>query len=72
MQESVIEKKLQTEAKKHNGIAAKFVSPGLSRVPDRLLLLPGGKCAFVELKAPAVAGKTEKTVGMFRFSGLLH
>ncbi|GLC79304.1 VRR-NUC domain-containing protein [Lacrimispora brassicae] len=52
MQESVIEKKLRTEAKKRNGIAAKFISPGLAGVPDRLLLLPGGKCAFVELKAP--------------------
>ena len=52
MRESVIEKKLRTEAKKHNGIAAKFVSPGLSGVPDRLLLLPGGKCTFVELKSP--------------------
>lgn len=33
-------------------MAVKFVSPGLAGVPDRLLLLPGGKCAFVELKAP--------------------
>lgn len=52
MQESVIEKKLRLEARKRDGIAAKFVSPGLAGVPDRLLLLPGGKCAFVELKAP--------------------
>lgn len=52
MQESVIEKKLRAEVKRRNGMAAKFVSPGLAGVPDRLLLLPGGKCAFVELKAP--------------------
>nr|WP_330398693.1 VRR-NUC domain-containing protein [Lacrimispora celerecrescens] len=25
---------------------------GLDGVPDRLVLLPGGRCAFVELKAP--------------------
>ena len=52
MQESVIEKKLRLEVKKHDGMAVKFVSPGLAGVPDRLLLLPGGQCAFVELKAP--------------------
>ena len=34
------------------GIALKFGSPGFSGVPDRLVLLPGGKIAFVEMKAP--------------------
>jgi len=52
MQENVIERKLRTEAKRIGGIAAKFVSPGLDGVPDRLVLLPGGRCGFVELKAP--------------------
>ena len=28
-----------------------FRSPGLDGVPDRIVLLPGGKAAFVELKA---------------------
>src|SRR5687768_17543006 len=30
----------------------KFVSPGRRGSPDRLVLLPKGRCAFVELKAP--------------------
>lgn len=30
----------------------KFVSPGMSGVPDRIVLFPGGHIAFVELKAP--------------------
>ena len=34
------------------GLAPKFVSPGLDGVPDRLLLLPNGRMAFAELKAP--------------------
>jgi len=34
------------------GLAVKFVSPGFDGVPDRLVLFPGGKVAFVELKAP--------------------
>lgn len=52
MRETTIERKLVTEAKKRGGLAAKFVSPGLDGVPDRLVLLPGGHIAFVELKAP--------------------
>ena len=38
--------------KKRGGIAPKWVSPGMAGVPDRLVLLPKGKIAFVELKAP--------------------
>ena len=52
MRESVVEKHLTIEAKKRGGMSVKFVSPGLDGVPDRLVLLPGGKLAFVELKAP--------------------
>lgn len=52
MRETTIERKLVTEAKKRGGLAAKFVFPGLDGVPDRLVLLPGGHVAFVELKAP--------------------
>lgn len=52
MRESAIERRLVTEAIKRGGFAPKFVSPGLDGMPDRLLLLPGGKLAFVEVKAP--------------------
>lgn len=55
MRESTVEHRLVTEVKKRGGIAPKFVSPGLDGVPDRLVLLPHGQLAFVELKAP---GKT--------------
>ena len=34
------------------GIAPKFVSPGLDGMPDRIVLLPKGRLAFVEVKAP--------------------
>jgi len=50
--ESMVERKLVTEVKKRGGLAVKFVSPGLDGVPDRLVLFPGGRLAFVELKAP--------------------
>ena len=52
LRESYVERKLTTEAKKRGGLAVKFVSPGLDGVPDRLVLFPGGRLAFVELKAP--------------------
>lgn len=52
MRESAIERRLVTEAVKRGGLAPKFVSPGLDGVPDRLLLFPGGKLAFAEVKSP--------------------
>ena len=52
MLESTVERHLREEAKKRKGKALKFVSPGMNGVPDRIALLPGGKIAFVELKAP--------------------
>ena len=52
MREKVIEKKLVTEVKKRGGICPKWVSPGFAGVPDRIVLLPHGKFAFVEVKAP--------------------
>ena len=52
MREKVIEQKLVQAVKKAGGLAIKFTSPGLDGMPDRLVILPGGKMAFVEVKAP--------------------
>ena len=52
MRENVIERQLAMAVKKMGGMAVKFVSPGLDGVPDRIILLPNRKLAFVELKAP--------------------
>ena len=52
MLEKNIENKLTTAVKKAGGIAPKFVSPSFAGMPDRLVLLPDGVFAFVELKAP--------------------
>lgn len=48
--ESDIERRLGREIKKLGGLYYKFTSPGLPGVPDRLLVLPGGRVIFVELK----------------------
>ncbi|MGK4422876.1 VRR-NUC domain-containing protein [Yersinia enterocolitica] len=52
IREDSIEDHLVKEVKKAGGIAYKFISPGRRSVPDRLVLLPGGKVIFVECKAP--------------------
>lgn len=52
MREKDIEQMLTREVRKRNGLALKFTSPGVNGVPDRMVLLPGGRIAFTELKAP--------------------
>ena len=52
MREKAIERKLTLMVKKRGGICPKFVSPGYDGMPDRIVLLPGGCMAFVEVKSP--------------------
>ena len=51
MREKTTEQKLTLMVKVAGGIAPKFVSPGFDGMPDRIVLLPGGYIAFVEVKA---------------------
>lgn len=60
IRESTIEKHLVAEVKKAGGMAYKFVSPGRRSVPDRLVLLPGGRAVFVECKAPGEKPRPEQ------------
>ncbi len=52
MREKNIEDKFRKEVRASGGLALKFVSPGFDGVPDRIVLFPGGRIAFVEAKAP--------------------
>ncbi len=52
MREKEIEQKLVKAVKAQGGLCMKFTSPGFDGVPDRLVLLPFGRIAFIELKAP--------------------
>ena len=52
MREKTIEKKLVIAIKDMGGIAPKFMSPGFDGMPDRIILLPGGRMGFVEVKVP--------------------
>jgi hypothetical protein len=54
MLEKQVEAYLVDRVKELGGIAYKFVSPARRSVPDRLVLLPGGRAVFVELKRPGL------------------
>ena len=63
LREREIEKKLVSAVRNAGGLAPKFVSPGWDGVPDRVVLFPGGRMAFVELKSP---GKVMRPLQMRR------
>ena len=50
MKESYIESYLARKVKECGGLCFKFVSPGNPGVPDRIVITPGGKTIYVELK----------------------
>ncbi len=49
--EKQVEKRLQKKVKEIGGIAYKFISPGNSGVPDRIVVYDG-RTYFIELKRP--------------------
>ena len=68
MREKQIEQKLGQAVKKKGGLCLKFVSPNFDGIPDRLILLPHGKIAFAELKAP---GKKSRPLQIARHKTLM-
>ena len=50
--EKDIEQKLIKIVERHGGMCLKWVCPGWAGVPDRIILMPGGRVIFVELKRP--------------------
>lgn len=67
--EKLIEQKLVQAVRKSGGLCLKFVSPNFDGMPDRLILLPGGKIAFAELKAP---GKKPRPLQIARHKTLMN
>lgn len=51
-------------------LVLKFVSPGNSGVPDRLVFIPGGKLVLVELKRPGGKLRPLQKVWAKRFGKL--
>ena len=57
MKESIIEARLRKAVERAGGKCMKWVCPGHTGVPDRIIIMPGGRVYFAETKAP---GKTER------------
>ena len=68
-EEKTIEKKLVEAVKEAGGIAPKLIYPGLSGLPDRIVLLPGGGMVLVEVKVP---GKVPRPLQEARHRMLRH
>ena len=67
MLEKEVEQKLVKAVKQKGGLCIKFTSLGFDGVPDRLVLLPKGRMAFIELKAP---GKKPRALQIRRMKQL--
>ena len=67
MKEKTLERKLVQAVKASGGIAPKFISPGFDGMPDRIVLLQGGRACFAEIKA---AGKTPRALQLKRHEQL--
>lgn len=67
MRESTVEHYLVRTVHNLGGEALKFTSPGRRHVNDRLVLLPGGRVWFIELKKPG----EKPRLGQVRFHALL-
>lgn len=52
MLESTLEQAVRRLIKSRGGQAFKWVCPGETGVPDRIIILPGGRIIFCELKRP--------------------
>ena len=66
MNEKLLEKKLREGVKVKGGIALKLTSISLTGLPDRLVLLPGGRVKFAELKSTGKKKIVEKPVKVLR------
>ena len=61
MREKRVEQVLGTGVKARGGWAIKLL-PSVSGLPDRMVLLPGGRLIFVELKSPTGTVAPHQTV----------
>ncbi len=61
MNEKLIEKKLREGIKKLGGLALKFFVLSFTGFPDRIVLMPGARIWFVEIKSTGKKPSTRQT-----------
>lgn len=64
MLENRVEQALRKATIKRGGYCWKWVAPGMAGVPDRIVMLPGGKVGFVECKAPGGKPRPQQVARM--------
>lgn len=62
MNEKKIEKKLRLEVDKLGGIAIKLQSQYYTGLPDRMILMPGGRIRFAEIKTTGKRATARQTI----------
>jgi VRR-NUC domain. len=67
LKEKAIEQALIKAVKQKGGLCLKLVSPSLVGIPDRLILMDGGRVGFVEVKT---TGKKPRSVQVKRMKQL--
>lgn len=70
MNEKTIEQKLCKAVSAIGGWSIKLTSPTAAGLPDRMILLPDGHLAFVEVKAPGKKPRILQTVQMKKLKKL--
>jgi hypothetical protein len=67
MREAVLEKYVCDKIRQRGGRCFKWNCPGVTGVPDRIAIFPGGRVVFLELKRPGLKdGLSERQKKMFR------
>lgn len=69
MRERDVERRLESLARRHGGVCWKWESP-VAGVPDRILILPGGRVVFVEVKRPGGRTRPVQDAIIRRMRGL--
>ena len=71
MGEKLLEAKLRDKIKKLGGLALKFYCMSFTGMPDRLVLMPGGRIYFVELKSEGKkpSARQKIVIGMLKKLG---